>query len=95
MWFNYYLITVKVVIPPDGNLYNFSVKKFAEFLRQMSIETGPIKACIKEKIDGKKFSRMSERDMERFGIMHPVVLHFRKSTMNRKKGKKEPNVFML
>lgn len=74
----------KVVIPEDGNLYHFSVRKMAEFLRQLRIEDVSIHACINDKIDGKKFSRMSAVDLDRYGLMHPVVMHFRKLTRKKK-----------
>ncbi|ELU18837.1 hypothetical protein CAPTEDRAFT_210308 [Capitella teleta] len=74
----------KVVLPNDGNLYHFSAKKMSEFLRQLKMEPAVIKNCLKNKIDGKKFSQMQESDMERYGIFHPVVAHFRSLTFKNK-----------
>ena len=78
--------TVKVVIPTDGNLYNFSAKKLAEFLRQLKLDPVVVKACLKNKVDGKKFSQMMEFDMDRLGLIHPVVMHFRRLTFKKKTG---------
>ena len=76
--------TVKVVIPEDGNLYHFSTNKMSDFLRQLRLDEQSIRACRKDKIDGKKFSRMTEYDLERYGLVHPVVLHFRRLTHKKK-----------
>ena len=73
-------ITVKLVIPPDGNIYHFSVKKMGEFLRQMRIDDPYIENCIKHKIDGKKFSKLTQDDLKKLGILHPLVAYFRKLT---------------
>ena len=82
-------IAVKVSIPQDGNLYNFSIKKMAEFFRQMRLGDDTVRALIKDKVDGRRFSKFSEADLERYGLMHPLVIHFRRSTYKRR-----PN-FML
>ena len=79
-----FVLTAKVAIPPDGNLYHFSVKKMAEFLRQLKLEPAVVKACMKSKVDGKKFSQLMEFDMERLGLLHPVVIHFRRLTFKKK-----------
>ena len=80
-------ITVKVDLPSDGNLYDFSVKKMADFFRQLKIGEDNVHTCVKEKIDGKKFSKMSEADLEQHGLMHPVVVHFRKTTHKKSQSK--------
>ena len=85
---NFYF-SVKVAIPPDGNLYNFSIKKMAEFFRQIKLSDDAVRTCIKNKVDGRKFSKFNEADLEKYGLMHPVVIHFRRCTY-----KKRPN-FML
>lgn len=61
----------------------------AEFFRQLKLEEDTIQAVIRDKMDGKRFSRLTESDLERYGMMHPVVVHFRKQSR-----KKQPN-FML
>ena len=72
-----------MLIPDDGNLYHFSTKKMMEFFRQLKVDELAIRFCLKEKVDGKKFSRLSEADMERLSLMHPVIVHFRKRTMKK------------
>jgi hypothetical protein len=79
-----FVISVKLVIPPDGNLYHFSVKKLGEFLHQLRIDEPYIENCIKHKIDGKKFSKLTQEDLKKLGILHPVVVHFRKLTAKSK-----------
>ena len=37
-------------------------------------------------LDGKKFSRMTEMHMQRFGILHPILVHFRQHTYKKKSG---------
>ena len=72
-----------MAIPSNGNLYHFSAKKMADFFRQLKVSEDCVRACLKEKVDGKKFSKMTESDLERLGLMHPVVVHFRRSTYKR------------
>ena len=72
--------SVKVAIPGNGNLYHFSVSKMSDFFRQLKLSEDTVKVCAKAKIDGKKFSKLNEADLERYGLMHPVVVHFRHST---------------
>lgn len=78
-----------MAIPSDGNLYNFSTKKMADFFRQMRLDDDTIRRCVKDKVDGRKFSKMNEADLEKYNLMTPLVIHFRRSTY-----KKRPN-FML
>ena len=77
------------MLPPDGNLYHFSVKKMAAFLYETRVDQSGIQLCICDKVDGKKFSHMSEADLHQYGILNAITLYFRSKSYKRR-----PN-FML
>ena len=79
------LFSVKLRIPDDGNLYHLSSKKFIDLLLCLNLDRQVIDACCRRRMDGKLFSRLSEREMECSGLMNPVLLHFRRLTMKKSK----------
>ena len=70
-----------VALPSNGNLYGFSVRRFNEFLQTMNVDESVLKSCRRNKIDGKKFSRMTDQDLEKHGLLQPIIIYFRKQTM--------------
>ena len=82
-------VAVKLQLPPDGNLYHFSVKKMAAFFNELRIDDSTVQTCIRSRMDGKKFSRLSEADLNNYGILNPITGYFRSKT-----GKRSPK-FML
>jgi hypothetical protein len=80
-----FFFVVKLRIPDDGNLYNFSTKKFVALLDCLKLDHQVITACSKRKMDGKQFSRLSELEMEMSGLMNPLLIHFRRLTVKPQK----------
>jgi len=79
------IISVKLRIPDDGNLYQLSSRKFVELLNCLNLDRQVIEACRRRRMDGKSFSRLSEQEMAFSGLMNPVLLHFRRVTMKKKR----------
>ena len=61
----------------------------AEFFKQLRISEETANRIAKEKIDGKKFARMTEAELDTYGLMHPIVVHFRKRTHSTKQSRKD------
>jgi len=61
----------------------------AAFFNELRIDDSIVQACIRGRMDGKKFSRLSETDLNNYGILNPITIYFRSKT-----GKRSPK-FML
>jgi hypothetical protein len=70
----------KVKLPDDGNLYKLSTKSFMEILTYLKLDDDVLTACRKNKLDGKEFSRLSEKEMIERGLVHPILYHFKRLT---------------
>jgi len=78
-----------VQIPADGNIQSFSPDDMAVFFRCMKIDELIIQRLKRKKLDGKKFSRLRDIDLEEIGIKNPIVCYF------RDRSKKQRIPFML
>jgi len=75
--------TVKLRLPDDGNLYNMSAARFTDLLDCLRLDAQVSEACRRRRMDGRQFSRLSENEMELSGLLHPVLLHFRRLTVKK------------
>ncbi|KAK3601483.1 hypothetical protein CHS0354_027627 [Potamilus streckersoni] len=76
-----------IVIPKDGSLYEFSTDDMSTFLRYFGIEERIISHVHKKGLDGKRFSRMKDSDLEILGMKNPLICHFRDRSIKEKIGK--------
>ncbi|KAK3090529.1 hypothetical protein FSP39_012514 [Pinctada imbricata] len=82
----------EIVIPNDGNLSSFATDDMCTFFKHMGIEDRIVNFLQKKSLDGKKFSKLKDNDLETIGISNPVIIHFRDKSRGSPK-KKVP--FML
>lgn len=66
-----------LTIPKDGDLQGFSVEEMSTFFRYMRIEDNIVQRLSKKNVDGIKFSKLKDTDLENIGIKNPIVMHFR------------------
>jgi len=78
------MLTVKLRLPDDGNLYNMSAARFADLLDCLQLDAQVSAACRRRRMDGRQFSQLTENEMELSGLLHPVLLHFRRLTVVKK-----------
>ena len=71
-------MAVKLRVPDDGNLYDLSAARFADLLDCLRLDPQVSAACRRRRMDGRQFSRLSETEMELSGLLHPVLVHFRR-----------------
>jgi hypothetical protein len=80
-----------IVIPPDGNLASFSADAMATLLRNLKLEDRLVNHLHRQGLDGKKFGRLKDSDLESLQLRHnPVVVFFRDRTapaVSKKSGK--------
>ena len=70
----------EIVIPNDGNLSSFTTDDMCTFFKHMGIEDRIVNFLQKKSLDGKKFSKLKDNDLETIGISNPVIIHFREIT---------------
>jgi len=78
------MLTVKLRLPDDGNLYNMSAARFADLLDCLRLDAQVSAACRRRRMNGRQFAQLSQNEMELCGLLHPVLLHFRRLTMPKK-----------
>jgi len=76
-------LTVKLRLPDDGNLYDLSAARFADLLDCLRVDPQVSAACRRRRMDGRQFSQLSETQMELSGLLHPVLIHFRRLTAKK------------
>ncbi|XP_064607025.1 uncharacterized protein LOC135471646 [Liolophura sinensis] len=79
-------------IPNDGNLYTYSVDNMMQFFKYMNFDDKIIKSLQRRKVDGRRFSKMTDDDLKKYGIDNPVVMYFRQKS---EKKREMANMFML
>lgn len=71
----------EIAIPNDGNLASFSADAMATFFRYLRIEDRLVNHLHRNNLDGKKFARLKDSDMESLGLSkNPVVVYFKDRT---------------
>lgn len=70
----------EITIPNDGNLASFSADAMATFFRYLRVEDRLINHLHRNGLDGKKFGRLKDTDLENLLLKNPVVIYFRDRT---------------
>ena len=82
-----------IEIPKDGNLHDFTADDMSTFFRHMGIEDRIVNHVQKKGLDGSRFSRLKDSDLERLEMKNPVICHFRDRSATGKAPKKK--TFMM
>lgn len=71
----------EITIPADGNLASFSADSLAHFLRCLRLEERLVAHLHRQGLDGKKFGRLKDADLEKLHLSkNPVLVFFRDRT---------------
>ncbi|KAL4237081.1 hypothetical protein ACF0H5_005465 [Mactra antiquata] len=84
----------EIEIPADGSLRDFTTDDMSTFLRYLSVEERIVSHVHKKGLDGHKFSKLKDSDLDALGMKNPIICHFRDKSLKEKGGKKKP-AFML
>lgn len=84
-----------IEIPPNGSLHDFSADDLATFFRHMGIEDRIVNHVQKKGLDGARFSRLNDSDLERLEMKNPIICHFRDKSISTKSPKKKSGFMML
>ncbi|BFZ16402.1 hypothetical protein BsWGS_19441 [Bradybaena similaris] len=76
-----------ITIPSDANISTFTCDQLATFLRCLKIEDRIISHLHRKQVDGKRFSKLKDSELETLGINNPVVAFFRNKSNIKSKGK--------
>ena len=76
-------------------MYEFTVDDMATFLRHIGIEERIVTHVQKKGLDGAKFSKLKDTDLEALSMKNPIVCHFRDRSIKEKSGGKKKLPFML
>lgn len=82
-----------ISIPDDGNLCAFSEEEMVTILSLLQLPSGLVYKFSTSKINGEKFSRLSDKKLNDLGINNPIIKYFR--DRSAQKPKKNSSVFML
>ncbi|ESO06460.1 hypothetical protein HELRODRAFT_160632 [Helobdella robusta] len=75
--------TDQLTIPNDGNLYNFGVEKFCTFLQCLVVAEVVIEKCRKQRINGRKFSKLTDSEIDSLGLRQPLIQYFKKRSFSK------------
>lgn len=76
-------------IPSDGNIYGFDVEQMQIFFSCFNLESRLLDHLREKKVDGRRFSRLTDSDLDRIGLQNVVMCYF------RDKSKRVTSKFML
>ncbi|KAJ8306095.1 hypothetical protein KUTeg_016640 [Tegillarca granosa] len=76
----------EITIPSDGNIQEFSVDEMVTFFKHIGVEDRIVNHLQRKELDGKRFSKLRDSDLETIGIKNPIIMHFRDKS---NKGKKQ------
>jgi len=82
----------EIEIPSDGSIATFCVDDMTTFFKHIGVPDRLVNHLKKKSLDGKKFSKLKDSDLESIGINNPIVRHFRDKS---KQGKSKRLPFML
>lgn len=64
-------------IPKDGSLRDFSVQQMVTIFRLLNVREEVVHRLFNNKIDGKRFSMFTDKDLKTLGMLNPIVCYFR------------------
>ena len=70
----------EITIPNDGNLASFSADSMATFLRCLRLEDRLVNHLHRNGLDGRKFGRLKDSDLDNLQLKNPVIVYFRDKT---------------
>lgn len=73
-----------LTIPKDGDIQAFSVEEMSTFFRYMRINDVIVQRLVRKNLDGVKFSKLKDTDLENIGIKNPIITHFRDRSSRKK-----------
>lgn len=71
---------VEFAIPDDGNLASFSADAMASFMKCLRVEDRIIGHLHRQSLDGRKFGRLKDNELENLNLKNPVLVYFRDRT---------------
>ncbi|KAL8622494.1 hypothetical protein ACOMHN_034157 [Nucella lapillus] len=71
---------VEITIPNNGNLAEFSADDMATLLRYLRLEDRLINHLHRNGLDGRRFGRLKDSDLDNLKLNNPVVVYFRDRT---------------
>lgn len=75
-------------IPSDANISSFTSVQLANFLKCLNIEDRIISHLYRKSVDGRRFAKMKDSELETLGMNNPVITFFRsKSNVGKTKAK--------
>lgn len=84
-----------IEVPADGSLRDFNPDDMSTFLRYMGVEERIVTHCHSKGLDGVKFSKLKDSDLEALSMKNPIICHFRDKSGQKGKGGKKKAPFML
>ena len=75
----------EITIPNDGNVSKFTVEELTTFLKHMGTSDRIVNHLRKKNVDGKRFSKLSDSELETVGINNPIIMYFRDRSTKSKK----------
>ncbi|GFR72296.1 hypothetical protein ElyMa_005701700 [Elysia marginata] len=88
-----YIPETDISIPNDSNISSFTCDELANFLRCFNVEKKIISHLYRKNVDGKRFSRLKDSELESLGMKNPVIVFFR--DRSSAKPAKKKHVFVL
>lgn len=79
----------EINIPNDSNISSFTCDQLANFLRCFNVDKKIISHLYRKKVDGKRFSRLRDSELENLGMKNPVIVFFRNRSSVTKFAKKK------
>ncbi|XP_069127501.1 uncharacterized protein [Argopecten irradians] len=75
-----------IQIPGDGNIQHFSADEMTVFFRCMKVDELIIQRLKRKKMDGKRFARLKDSDLDEIGIKNPIISYFRDRSKRQRMG---------
>ncbi|KAL4235764.1 hypothetical protein ACF0H5_004156 [Mactra antiquata] len=72
-------------LPSDGNVSEFSVEHMVTFFRHLRVPEETVYRLHKCKVDGKRFSVFSDKELTELKMNNPIIRYFRDRTAQRPK----------
>lgn len=76
-------------LPADGNLLPFSVAQMVTIFRLLHLPGELIYRLSKSKVDGRRFARFSDQELEDLGMNNPIIRYFRDRSVQKPSRRKK------
>lgn len=85
----------EISIPNDANISTFTKDQIANFFRCIKVDPRIISHLHRKNVDGKRFSRLKDSELENIGLNNPVVMFFRDKSAPKSKKKSSKEGWIL